>query len=102
MFQATQARGNQEGNAEAAPVAEFGENVFGDEGDLRVAADELELFGGRIGSDESETGGAVGRSDSDERAAGLYSSIESELETKFLDIESGAAIEIADKDGDGL
>jgi len=52
MLQAAKARSDLERNATAAPVAELGKDILGDEGDLGVAADEFELVGGGFGSDQ--------------------------------------------------
>ena len=102
VLEAAESWGDLEGNAAAAPISELGEQIFGDEGDVRVVADQLELFGGGRGGDQGEIGGAVWGSNGDEGAAGFDAGIEDELEAEKVDVEIDAAIEIADKYGDRL
>ena len=58
---AAEARGVLEANAASGPFLIFGEDVFGDEGQARGAADEFEVERVGLGDDEGEDGLAVGR-----------------------------------------
>src|ERR1700741_3430272 len=102
MLQALEARVDVKGNTEAAPLAELGKNILGDEGDMSVTADELELLGSGLWCDQGEVGTAIGRGDRHIGAAGLKSRIKDQLKTQQVHKEAQAAIQIPDKNGDGL
>lgn len=102
LLEAPEARGHLEGHAAAGPFAKLGEHIFGDEGDLRMTANELELVGAGFGSEQGEICRAVGRGDSNKGATGLDARVEDELEAEAVHVEVQAAVEIANEDGDGL
>jgi len=91
-----------EAHAASGPIAEFGENVFGDEGDRAGVADELELRGIGIRLHEDEIRRAVGRGHYDKAAINGFAGVESEGEAELVDIEIDAALEVADKKRGGL
>ena len=102
VLETLEARGKLELYAALAPVPEFGDDVFGYESDVRSVANELEGLGARLGSDEGEIGGAVGRGDSDPAPPRLDASVENEMEAELVDVEGEAAFQIADIHGEGL
>ena len=89
-------------DAAGAPLAKFGQNVFGDERDMGVAADELVFRGVASGRGKGEIRVAVGRRDDDPGTAGAGARVEDKLKAEGFDVEADAAIEVADEDGDGL
>ncbi len=91
-----------EADAAFGPFLVFSEDVFGDEGDARRAADELEVEGVGLGSDEREDGLTVGRGDGDEAFAGLEFGVVGEVEAELVHVEAEAAVLVADVDGDGV
>jgi hypothetical protein len=91
-----------EADAALRPFLEFCGDVFGDEDDLRGAADELVLLGIGLGSDEGENGGAVGRSDPDPTFAGLHAGVVGDVETELVDEKVEAAVLVADEDVDAV
>lgn len=91
-----------ESNATTAPIAELGEYIFGDKGNLCVTANEFELLGGGLRSEQSEVCSAIRRSDDDVRVARLNACVKDQVKAKLVDEEVQAAVQIADKDGDGL
>ena len=91
-----------EHNAAAAPLLKFREDVFGDESDLRVAADEFDLLRFGIRRDEGNIAGAVGRSDHGVGASGSGASVKDEMKAKLVDKKTEAAIEVVNKYGYGL
>jgi len=89
-------------HAAFGPFLKFGEDVFGDEDDVRGTADEL-LFGSvRLGNDESENRGTIGRRDGDQAITGLELGVVGEMETELLDEEADAAVVVADENVDAL
>jgi len=89
--------GELEADAALAPFAVLGDDIFGDEGDLGVLADEVELWRAGLRGDEGEVGGAVGRSDGDPAAARLNAGIKDQLEAKLIEVEGQAFLEVANK-----
>ena len=102
VLETLEARGKLELYAAFAPVPEFGDDVFGYESDVRSVADELEGLGIRLGSNQGEIGGAVGRGDGDPAPSRLDASVENEMEAKLVDVEGEAAFQIADIYCEGL
>src|SRR5690242_11092135 len=101
ILEATEARIDREANAARAPLAEFGEHIFGDKRDLCGPADELVLLGIALGGHECEVGAAIGGRNGDETAHGkvfgsfFVAAIEDELEAELVHVEAEAAIQIA-------
>ena len=102
ILDALEAGGELKMNAAFGPFLKFSDNVFGDEDDLRGAANELVLRGVGLGSNEGENGGAVGRGDGDEAVAGLKLGVVSEVEIELIEVEAKTAIEIANEDVDAV
>jgi len=102
VLETLEARSKIELHAALAPLPELGNNVFGDESDVRRVADKLKGLRIRLGSDECEIGGAVGRGHGDPAAARLNASVENEMEAKLVNIERQAAFQIADVHGKRL
>lgn len=88
-------------DAAAAPKFVGGVDVFGDEGDLGGAADELVVLGAALGRDEREDCAAVGRGDSDPAVAELEAGVGDDGEAELVDEEGKAAIVVADEDRRG-
>jgi len=89
-------------DAAGAPLAELGHDVFGDERDVGVAADELVVGGVAGRNGEDQVGVAVGRRDHGPGTAGTIARVEDELKAEGVDVEIEAAFEITDEDADGL
>jgi len=99
---AAQARSVIEADAAERPLFVFGDDIFGDEDDLRGTADEFVLHGIGLGSDERKDGRTVGRSYGDEAFAGLELDVVGEVEAELVEVEAEAAVEIADEDLRGM
>ena len=102
VLEALEARGKLELHAALAPFAEFGDDVFGDEGDVGGMADELESFGVRLRSNQSEVGRAIRRGDRDPPAAGFDAGVKDNVEVKLSEIERKATVQVANVNGDRL
>jgi hypothetical protein len=97
-----EARSVIEADAAEGPLFIFGDDVFGDEDDLRGTADELVLHGIGLGGDEREDGGTVGRGYGYEAFAGLEFDVVGEVEAELVEVEAEAAIEIANENLGGM
>src|SRR5271168_616661 len=102
VLKAFEAGRELEADTALAPFAVFGDDVFGDEGDLRGLADEIALFRAGLGGDECEVGGAIGRGDGDQAAAGLRAGVKDQLEAEEIEVEGEALLEVADENDDRL
>ena len=89
-------------HAAPRPFLKFRGDVFGDEDDLRGAADELVLLGVALGCDEREDGGAVGRRNADPALAGLHARVEGDVEAELIDEKAQAAVLVAHEDIDAV
>ena len=76
-LEALQARVAGKLHAASDPFAEFAGDIFGDKGDMGVAADELEIGGIACGSGKDEIGEAVGRGDNGPGTAGTIAARQS-------------------------
>jgi hypothetical protein len=76
-----------------------GVDVFGEKADLGVASDELVVLCARLGSDEGEDGGAVGRGDGDPAAIEVEARIGDDAEAELVDVKLQALVVVADVDG---
>src|SRR5258707_2621448 len=97
MLEAPETRIGQKMDSTFAPFAELLEHVFGHKGDMRSAADLLELFGVGARNNQCEVGGAVGRSDYDPRLprlARLLAPVKNDLEAEQVLVEDQAAVKI--------
>ena len=83
----------------ALPELVGGVDVFGDEADLGVAADESVFFGAGFGSDEGEDGLTVGRGDGDPAAVEGEIDVGEDAEAELVDVELEASFVVADVDG---
>src|SRR5579883_570468 len=101
-LQALQAGCAGEFHSAAAPFAELAHHIFGDEGKVSVAADELVVGGVAFGSGQGEMRFAVGRREHGPGAARAVAGVEDQLESEGVHVEVDAALEITDKDGGGL
>ena len=102
MLEALEARRAGEIYAAGAPFAEFGGDVFGDESNVGVAADEFVVGGIGVGSGKGEIGLTVGRCDDGPAAIRLGASVVDKPEAELVYVEIHAAVKISDEDGDGL
>jgi hypothetical protein len=102
VLDAAQARSVIEANTPEGPLFILGDDIFGDEDDLRGTADEFVLERIGFGSDEGKNGGAVGRSYGDQAFAGLELHVVGEVKAELLEVEAEAAIEIAHEDLSGM
>ena len=91
-----------ETDAAFGPFLIFGENVFGDQGQARGAANEFEVERVGLGDDEGEDGLAVGRGDGYEAFAGLEFGVEGEMEAELVDVEAETSVLVADIDINGV
>ena len=89
-------------DAAFGPFLKFGQDVFGDQDDVGGTADEFGFGSVGLGNDQSENGGAVRRSNSDEAIAGLELGVVGEMEAELVDEEADAAVVVADEDVDAL
>jgi len=97
MLEAPKPRVGKKMDAALAPFAEFGEHVFGNEGDVGGAADLLKLLGVGARDDEREVGGTVGRTDDDPGLpglAGLRAPVKNDLEPEQVQVEAKASVKI--------
>src|SRR5271154_902940 len=85
--------------AAAAPEIVGAVDVFGDEADLGLAADQAVFVGAGFGSDEGEQGCAVRRGDGDPTAIAGIGDVRDDAEPELLDVEPEALILVADVDG---
>jgi len=88
---------NRNPNAAPGPFLKLGGDVFGNENNLRRAANELVLLGVGLGSDEREDRAAIGRGDGDPTVARLKACIEGQMESELIQVEAQAAILIANE-----
>ena len=102
VLEALEPRSEVELYAAFAPFPEFGDDVFGDESDVSRLADEFHGFRVWLGSYESEIGRAIGRADGYPARTGLDAGVEDKVEAKLIEIESEAAVQVTDINGDGL
>ena len=104
ILEALQTRREGKAHAARAPFTELGENIFGDKSDLRGPANELVLLGIALRDGERQVRGTVGRRDGYKTAAGKFfiASVEDQLESKLVHVETQAAVQIANVDGYGL
>jgi hypothetical protein len=102
VLDAPEARSVLKANPAHGPLVKFGGDVFGDKDNLGGAADEFVLLGLGLGNDEREDGAAVGRGDGDPAVTGLEAGVEGEMEAELVEIESQAAILIADENVDAV
>src|SRR6266567_2918745 len=84
----------------AAPLLEFGGDVFGDEVDLAIASDKLVYVGIGAGLGESDIGTAVRRTDLDPPATMLESLIHEQPEADLVQVETQTPLLIANEDHD--
>ena len=101
-LQTLEARSAGKLHAAGAPLAELAHDVFGDEGDVGVAADKLVIGGIALGDGQGEVGFAVGRREDSPGVAGAVAGVEDKLEAEGVDVEVDAAFEVAHEDGGGL
>ena len=85
-----------------APFVELGQDIFGNEHNLRGPPDELAFLRAGLGCDQHEHRRTVGRGDGYPTATGSKLGVEGQVESKLVQIESKAAILIADVDVDGV
>ena len=102
VLDAAEARSVIEANTPEGPLSILGNDIFGDEDDLRGTADEFVLERIGFGSDEGKNSGAVRRSDSDQAFAGLELDVVGEVKAELVEVEAEAAIEIAHEDLSGM
>ena len=102
ILETPQTRRMTKTNPAFAPFVELGQDVFGNERNLRGPADELVLLGSALGSDQHEHRGTVGRGDGYPAAAGSKLGVEGQIESKLAQIEAQAAILVSDVDVDGV
>jgi hypothetical protein len=97
-----QARRIAKMNPALVPFAVLGDDIFGEKNDRRGPADEFVVL--RIGSgrDQPEHRSSVGRGNRHQAVTGLKTSIESQMESKLIQVEIQAAILIANKNVDGV
>src|SRR5258708_288996 len=84
-----------------APFLELGEDVFGQEDDLSRAADKLVFIGAGFRSNEREHGGAIGGSDGERIFDGPERNIKGQAESQLIQVESPAALLVANENGNG-
>ena len=97
MRQALEARVNVEGYAETAPFAELDKHILGDERDMGIPADELELLGSGFGRYQGKVRRAIGRGNRHIGAAGLKARVKEQLKAEKVHKEVQAAVQITDK-----
>jgi len=85
-----------------APLGVGGDDIFGNKGDARWAADQLVLVRVRVRGDESQNRCAVWRRDPYPALSLLRAQIEGETESELIDVETQALILIAHEDIDGM
>src|SRR5713101_3549115 len=88
-------------HAAPAPFLELGEDVFGQEDDLSRAADKLVFIGVGFRSNEREHSGAIRGSDGERIFDGRERDIKGQPESQLIQVESPAALFVADENGNG-
>src|SRR5258708_37429350 len=88
-------------DAVAAPFLELGKDVFGQEDDLSRAADKLVFIGAGFRSNEREHSGAIGGSDGERIFDGPERNIKGQAESQLIQVESPAALLVANENGNG-
>jgi len=88
-------------HAVAAPFLELGEDVFGQEDDLRRAADKLVFMGADFRSNERQHSGAIGGSDGERIFGGRERNTKGQAESQLIQVESPAALLVANENGNG-
>jgi hypothetical protein len=84
------------------PLLEFRGDVGSYQNDLRGAANKFVLGGLGPGSDEGKDSGAVRRRDGNPALAGLQPSVNDEMEAELVQVETEAAIDVANVDANGV
>jgi len=88
-------------NTAGAPFLELGEDVFGQEDDLSRAADKLAFIGAGFRSNEREHSSAIGGSDGERIFDGWERDIKGQAESQLIQVESPAALFVANENGNG-
>src|SRR5882762_1585628 len=88
-------------HAVLAPFLELGEDVFGQEDDLSRAADKLVFSGADFRNNEREHSGAIGGSDGERIFDGRERDIKGQAESQLIQVESPAALFVANENGYG-
>jgi hypothetical protein len=70
-------------HAAFGPLLKFGQHIFGNQDDMRGAADEFVFGRVGLGNDESENRGTVGRRDGDEPITGLQLGVVGKVEASW-------------------
>lgn len=89
-------------DAAFGPFLKFGEDIFGNQDDMRRTADEFVFGSVGLGNDQGEDRGTVGRRDSDEAVAGLKLGVVGEMKAELVDEKADAAVVVADENVDAL
>jgi hypothetical protein len=97
VLDAPEARRMAKANTAVAPFTKFSGDIFSDKDDVGGASDELVIRRVRLGLNQREHGGAIGRRDGDPALAGVQTGVKREVESKLIEIEAQAAFLIADE-----
>ncbi len=81
-----------EAHAALAPLAEFARDIFGDEYDLRCAANQFVFLRAGSGGYERKHRSSVGRGNGYPTLAGLNTGVEGEVESEVVQVESEASL----------
>ena len=87
-------------NSAPAPFVKLGRNVFSDEDDLGMPANQHAFLGVGLGGDQRKHGAAVRRGNRYPALTGSEANVTDQIEPKLVDIKSQALILVTDVDVD--